>query len=311
MNWVEFLDDNHVPFVTRGPNTKRGELSIKCPFCGDLDPSEHLGINPENGNWGCLRDQNHRGKRPYRLVQAILGCTHAVAGLTVRQYDTSDPDRFDHDAAFQELAETAPEVVEAPPDFRAIKPVGSTAKFWRYLEQRGFDEPAAVIENYSLSCCLTGRWKDRLYFRFYQDGQLIAWQGRALVKTVSAPRYLSSKTLKHTVFNEDELMKGGDLLFVVEGPFDAMKLDYYGRAFARATCTFGVTPAIEQITILNILRKRFGKVVVLFDQDATGQAFAMSDWLQYANVKVGELPEGIKDPGELSPRAIDRLIRSQ
>src|SRR5229473_3315925 len=92
MNWMDFLDDNHIEFVTRGSNTKRGEISVQCPWCRDDDPSEHLGIGP-NG-WGCLRDASHRGRQPHRLVQALLGSSYLVARLTVAQYSVADPEAF-------------------------------------------------------------------------------------------------------------------------------------------------------------------------------------------------------------------------
>src|ERR1700744_5146204 len=95
MEWVRFLDENNIHYVTRGPNTKRGEVSIRCPMCEDDDPSEHLGINLESSNWGCHRDASHRGKSARHLIKSILGCSSTQAGLVVKQYSHSDPDSLE------------------------------------------------------------------------------------------------------------------------------------------------------------------------------------------------------------------------
>src|SRR5258706_108308 len=95
MDWRRFLEENNITFVDRGPNTKRGEVSIQCPMCGQDDPSEHLGINLQTGKWGCHRDANHRGKASRTLIKAILGCSSQQAGLIVKQYSHSDPDTLE------------------------------------------------------------------------------------------------------------------------------------------------------------------------------------------------------------------------
>lgn len=312
MNWQEFFTDYSIEYVTRSPNTKRGELSTKCPWCGEDDPSQHLGVSLTSENWGCLRDPQHRGHSPVRLVAALLGCPQPQAGLVVAQYSRPDPAGFDTLAALTLTSEAPSPVaglVEAKPPLSPIKPSGSTAKFWRYLENRGFD-PMAVITAFRLRACLTGQFKDRLIIPLYRDGELFAWTGRALVDPVNAPRYLSSLRVKETIFHEDVLFNTkANLLFITEGPFDAMKLDHYGWSHgARATCTFGTSISVEQIMLLSKLCKRFSRVVVLFDADALGPAFYATDWLRSPNVSFGRLPDGVKDPGELSKDQVRELI---
>jgi DNA primase len=143
----------------------------------------------------------------------------------------------------------------------------------------------------------------------FQRRALLAWTGRALGTPVSAPRYLSSKRIKETIFNEDALMQGGRLLFITEGVFDAMKLDYHGlEQGVRATCGFGISWSMEQIVLMNSRRNRFDKTVVLFDRDAVEPAFIAKDWLPSSTVTVGQLPDGVKDPAELSKEQIQGII---
>ncbi len=313
MNWVEFLEAHAIPYVTRGPNTKRGEISIRCPFCGEDDPSEHLGINLTQENWGCHRNPAHRGRKPQFLIQAILGGTWAQAGLTLAQFNQSDPETLDAALAALNAPSEAPKATEAAleaPDLRPILKRGGTARFYGYLKGRGFDDVTDLIERYRIQCCVTGRFKNRVVIPFYQHGKLVGWTGRALGNPINAPRYLSSGAgIKTTVFNEDELWDGGKMLIVVEGPFDALKMDYYGEPFGvRATCGFGTSLSPEQLSIIVGVRKRFKRVVILFDHDATEQSFHAADWLQAPNVSIGTLPPGVKDPGALHRDAVEALI---
>lgn len=316
MDWIQLLEDNSIDYVTRGSNTKRGEVSIQCPWCGEDDPSHHLGISLSAENWGCHRNSAHRGKSPLRLVAALLGCSFTNAKTVVGQYSRADPSNLDEALALLTNVTTeAPKPVAGPlalpADFKTIKRGGITTRFWHYLHARGFDDVDALTELYQLRCALTGRWKDRVLIPFYQGGDLIGWTGRALGNPINVPRYLSSSdTVKTTIFNEDELNHGGNILVVTEGPFDALKLDFnYEPHGVRATCVFGVTMTMEQIVILNRLRRRFKKVVVLFDADALESSLGAKDWIIGDNVIVERLPDGIKDPGSMSRTALEDLIK--
>src|ERR1700692_1157718 len=302
MDWIQFFDDHSIPYVRGGKNTKRGEASVRCPWCGDDDPSQHLGVSLTTENWGCLRNGAHRGHSPYRLISGLAGCDFDAAKALARAYSASNAETLGQALATLTATSEPPkpvvyEVAEYPPESRAIRATGITGRFWRYLASRHFDDVERLVGTYGLRCCLTGQWKDRVIIPLFNEGELLGWTARAIQPTINAPRYLSSsQVVKKIIFNEDKLRAGGDLLFVVEGPFDALKLDYYG---APATCLFGASISMDQIYALNQLRKVFKKVVILLDKDAIEQAFAVSDWLQAPNVVIGALPWGAKDPGEI------------
>lgn len=311
MDWLALFEDQHIEYVTSGPNTKKGEVSVKCPWCGDADPSQHMGINLSKEAWGCHRDQRHRGKSPIILTQALLNCSNSQAKLTVEQYSKPDPESLDEAVLALTGEKEAPVkpagALKLPAGCQGIAP-GS--RFYRYLHNRGFDEPMNVASIYGLKSCTVGRCKDRIIIPIYQNGKLVAWTGRAINQTINAPRYLSSdgNTIKNTVYREDEL-RGGSVLFVTEGPFDAMKVDYYG--FGRgghATAVFGTSITIDQIVILSAIAKRYKRTVILLDPEAIESAFNLSDWIPRA--EIGILPSDAEDPGALTKDQVKTLVKS-
>jgi hypothetical protein len=313
MDWSRFLEENNIPFVTRSQNTKRGEVSVQCPMCGVEDPSMHLGINLQNDKWGCHRDSSHRGISPHVLVRALLNCSTKLSKLIVKQYSHSDPDSLESALAILNPETEAPEV-EVRRDFEGefkgfgeIRPRGASKRFFNYLMSRGYNNPQNIIKNYNLKCAYAGPYKDRIIVPVRHCGELIGWTSRALGAPISAPRYLaSSEDVKTTVFDYDYVKKGGNRLFVVEGPFDAIRLDSHGhdgRCFqVRATCTFGTSATISQIAILRALVKSYDEAYVLFDKGADGPASNLAQWI---GAKIAHLPDRVDDPADLKPRHLD------
>lgn len=310
MDWVTLLEANAIPYVTRGPNTKRGEVSVRCPWCGPDDPSEHLSISLTAEKWGCWRNSEHRGKRPHRLIQALLNCSNHAASAIVGQYSSADPDDLDEALAMLTATSEPPKPdrqLVMPDEFRWVGPLGPGNRFWQYLERRGFDDIQYLASHYRLRYASVGPYKDRIIFPLYQQGRLIGWTGRAIANAPEAPRYLSSgEAIKHTVFMEDGLLRGGNALFIVEGPFDALKLDFYGGPHIRATCCFGTNASTEQVMLLRKLSKRFKHVVVLFDKGALGQAMQLQEQIGHGATIQG-LTAGVKDPGEMSEKDVRAL----
>jgi hypothetical protein len=226
-------------------------------MCGDEDPSEHLGINLTTGYWGCHRDASHRGKSSRTLLKAILSCTSQQARTIVRQYSHADPDDLDsalstllsHEQVEGGLQTLIRQQKQEPEfsSFNQIKVRGITRKFYDYLGQRGYDSPHEIIQHYDLRCALTGRYKDRIIIPVKLNGELLGWTSRAIGHPKNAPRYLASnEDVKTTVLNYDELKDGGHRLFIVEGPFDAIKLDNFGRyRGVRATCTLTLRTLVK------------------------------------------------------------------
>lgn len=314
MDWLSFLDENHIHYVTRGPNTKKGEISIKCPICPD-DPSEHLGINLTTGFWGCLRDQSHRGKSPRHLIKKLMGCSSHQAHYILKQYSVSDPDG-DLGELLESLKGTPTFVEEMKkqanpqPEFDAfhmIKARGCTRRFHDYLAGR-LEHLDDILPEYQLKCATTGQYHDRIIIPVWLNGELLGWTARAIGSPVEAPRYLASdEVIKTTVFHFDKIKKGGKRLFVCEGPFDAIVVDAHALVHGydvRATCTFGTSVVPSQFALLRRLAKEFDQTFVLFDQKADKQGAELASWI---GAKQAYLPPWSSDPAELTTESLNRM----
>jgi len=244
-------------------------------------------------------------------VRALTGCSIVQSYQLVQAYSVPDPDDLGSALAMLEAPskpQQAPQgPLALPPEFQTIVSTGARGRYWRYLQRRGFDPVGQLTWRYNLMCATTGKWKDRVIFPLYQNGELIGWTGRAMQERPEAPRYLSSSdAVKKTVLFEDDLHRGGRYLYIVEGPFDALKLDYYGEGIVRATCGFGTSLSIDQIAIISDLRKKFGTLVIAFDRDAHGQAMELAqNWDAVVNFNFwGE----VKDPGAMTKDHVKELV---
>lgn len=280
LDWRRVLGEERVPFVERGPNVKRGEINIKCPFCGSADPSHHMGLNLESGYWACWRNENHRGKSPLRLLMALLHIPYWKAREVAGLGETFiDPEGFDAVAARvlgrlkleQGQSPFRKEFLRFPSDFAPLLGV-SCRRHLAYLRSRGFDMLEDLVDLYDLQRG-GGVWQDRVIIPYFIGQDLVAWTGRAIA--YSSLRYRDLEVdeclvpIKETVYNYDCIAKGGKVLVLVEGPVDALKIDFYGRTVgvrAVALSTNSITD--EQAFMLEEAEDQFERKLVMMDQSS-------------------------------------------
>lgn len=323
-DWEGFLRSNMIAYSTKGNNVKAGNIGIHCPFCGDLDKSNHMSIQISTGIWSCWRNRDHHGSHPLKLIQALLGNTVEQAREIERDFDASTSVTPETVASlkerFKKLDDAEPIfALQIPPTFAAMG-----GHFLHYLSvDRGFDQHARLVANYyNLRCSLTGEWAWRLIIPTIVDGKWIGWQGRTLSERKGTLRYISypGVALKQHLFNHDRAMAGGDVLVIVEGPFDAMKLDFFGRRYGvRAVAALGLTPTESQLAqIIAPLSSEFGLVVVCFDYHAYSEAIKVADALSFIGARAidfnychfdafSKVPA--KDFGDLPPDAVMEAAR--
>jgi hypothetical protein len=326
IDWVRLFREQHVPYVEHGPNIKRGEIGIRCPFCGSADPSHHMGINLENGWWSCWRNRSqHSGKSPLRLIMKLLTVPYGVAReLAGLGDDYVDPEGFDAIAARilgRNQAEPKPTMTERrflrlDPDFMDITERIRTRKFWNYLYQRGFDgktkdgdDVDLLIKQYGLLAGVRGSWSDRVIVPYFLEKKLVTWTGRAVGPSTMRYRDLPLKdslmAAKETLYNHDCLLEGGKVLVLQEGPFDALKVDYYGQYYGVRSVGLSTNSVSDsQAFMLKLAEGQFEKIIVMLDTKSElglVDSMRMKQALSFMdNLSIEPVPFGAGDGGNLS-----------
>lgn len=319
-DWMPLLRRHHIHYIERGANVKRGEVNIRCPWCGSADPSQHLGINLDSGWYSCWRHkQGHSGKSPVRLIMMLLkvsyGKARELAGLGD---DYVDPDGFDAMAArlmgriVPPSRPTRAREVELDRHFIPITDAPRTRRWWNYLYGRGFagNHIGRLCDQYGLMAARDGSFAMRLIIPYLLDGMLVTWTGRAIA--ASSIRYKdlsieqSAVPVKELLYNHDAVLEGGKILVLVEGPFDALKVDFYGAPYGvRAVAMSTNSMTGSQMFDLEAASGQFDHVVAMLDNKTD---FGLVDSMRVKqnlsfldNLLIKRVPFDRPDPGELSP----------
>ncbi len=317
-DWITFLSARGIPFVTKGPNLPRADIvAIQCPWCGDADPSQHLAIG--RPGYRCLRNRDHKGRNPTRLVQALIGCSWEQAQIITGANVTHAPDHF-LERVKQSLNPPAllPKIpLEWPSTFRPFRQLPSAMPYVNYLRQRGFGSSERLTRDYDLHYCVNGPFKGRIIFPVYYRGCLVSWTGRTISGRSSA-RYKSLTTDPELAHNtgiptaigpiSDYLLWFDDIktndchtIVLCEGPFDSLKVNVLGRDHGIcSTCFFTSAPSEQQSNLLHELLHKFQRRVLLLDRGAFHTAMKIAAQLSVLDVEIGKLPPDIKDPGDMS-----------
>jgi len=329
------LQRHRVHYVTSGPNTARGNIGIKCPWCRD-DQSEHLGIRIDGPfAYGCWRNKNHRGTSMATLFAAVLGISRAEAMVLV---GTGGRDLGNYDralAALQGALKDNSSVIKnggsnhtltIPKHFRMLKVDGYSKPYLNYLYRRGYRKKdiAPIVKKYGLMYCTSGYWKNRIIMPVYIDKELVSWTGRT-IRNDEEIRYKSLTTdidkaqntggdmAKMSIadcigFFDNLMKKSGNKLFITEGPFDGLWLDYHLRKTnCRATCLFGKILTDNKKWLLDRLASKFDDIIVLLDQKELASSIELIQDLSIYKARTLPLPNDVSDPAELSIKQIKEL----
>lgn len=326
-SWVEFLNDHRIHFVTDGPNCPKGDVAIKCPWCGSQDPSEHLAVNINNAGFHCWRNRDHAGKSPIKLIQALIGCSFDQAKLYAGQ-TTNLPSNFLEQVQAQMIPSTttAPKTtLTLPKEFRRLDHHSALGRpYRRYLRERGYKYPENLTDLFSLYYCAQGAFCGRIIFPVYYKGTLVSWTGRTV--TDDTLRYKSLTTtpekaqkdntplaigpIAHYLLWYDELMAnknaGYETICLCEGPFDALRVNYLADHYGiHATCCFTSSPSDPQIDLLHELLPRYKRRVLLLDEGTLALSLKTQSRLAGLDIEIGIIAN-VKDPGEV--RQVKQLL---
>lgn len=328
MDWPELFDQYGIEYATSGPNVGRGRIAVKCPFCGDADPSQHMSVDLAGQGWRCWRNHDHRGRSPVGLIRALLRCSAEEArrlagiGPAVRSAGLADRIRGLLEPVDAEGA--PPSLLREPTEFRKFTDLPSARPFLRYLEGRGFPRQFVLAPaDLGLRYAVRGGFGGRVVFLVHDLGNLVTWTGRTISRR-QPQRYKALPTdeenaallgcapanlsIGSCLLWQDELLAGGNVLCISEGPMDALKLRMLGwGSGVRSTAVFTNSISDAQMNRLRIIVPRFQRSVLLLDRGAEGRTMRARQQLAALGVRAGWLPDGVNDPGELSPGMYAKL----
>jgi hypothetical protein len=288
-----------------------------------------MGLNLDTGWYSCWRNRaQHSGKSPVRLIMALLRVPyHRARELAGLGEAYVDPEGFDALAArllrsegmTGRPAEVRRRKLFMDESFEPIRNHGRTRKAYEYLrDERGFNGRSEAGEDAEVLCRLYGlrlgagdmHW--RIVLPYIMDGELVTWTGRAMGHASIRYRDLSIEESilppKETFFNHDAMYdREAQVLLVLEGPFDALKADFYGepygvRAVAMSTNTITDAQAYLLQSAWHFDRVFFG----LDNKSGFGAVDSMriKQAVAFLGDKFGTegMPYGAGDAGELTPR---------
>ena len=321
LNVTAILDQLNIPYITQGKNVSKNHVGIPCCFCnnsGDPDPSNHLGINLETGAWNCWRNPSHKGRDLASLIaylghmkkadaQRLIGLTPSLLSGTFLESVTEKLNPRTKDNT------TSPRL---PANFMRFIGNGDDVNLLEhrasnYLLKRGFPLKTHVelSDRYNLRFCYSGAYKDSIIFPIYESEVLLTWVSRSFYDTGSRynnlPQEKSIQSVPNTLWNWDNICEKLDdatikkpVLYLCEGPFDAMKIDYFGAKNIMATCLFGLKLSTRQATLL----LRIAKLVeVRVSLDNTKENLVYNFQSTYPNLTFipHSFPPNYKDPGSM------------
>lgn len=316
------LDQHNVEWVDSGPNVRRGNIGVACPFCGD-DPSHHMGINMESGVWGCWRDKKHSGRRAAYLVARLIGTSVSMAeellgigGMNEDEFSSlvrgeyfRENDNEEAEAAMMRSCVEEEFVREYK--LKKVRLSSPTSRYFLYLAKvRGFGKHTKqLVRQYELYCAYVGYFRDRIVFPVRSAGAVVAAVGRTIHKGDDL-RYKALPegaltSIKDVLYNGERAAEGGKVLVVMEGPLDALKVDFFGKVQGvRAVGVSSASISESQAAQLYDLAKGFELIVFGLDPGFEGQAYAMRDSAPLRDVKsvvVCRYPDEAEDAGAMTP----------
>lgn len=231
-------------------------LRAECPFCpsvvGKRDTSRAFSINRQHWGWHCFRC-------------GTAGHLDRPAGEDVVQQERT--------AARIERPEHYLPLGEEP---GATAHVTEQAR--RYLVARRV-APRLWAEA-RIGACAQGRYAGRVVVPILSGDTWLGWVGRAWSRKVPKPYiYPSGPWRGRALFNHAALHTSGEVLYVVEGVFDALAL------WPNAVAVLG-KPSHEQVEALLLSRR---PVVVVLDGDAWVEGWSLAMRLRLMGVRAGSV----------------------
>lgn len=268
MNFEKLFTDYHIDYNNR---VNRGWVNIHCPYCTEVSGTFHGGFNTSGNYYHCWKCGGHDFKQTLSLVTNI---SRSQVEDLIHQYSGRNSllDRLNKKQAKATK-------LELPTDT-------FTPSERKYLRQRNFN-PKYLHEKYKVvGGGLTGAWKFRIIIPLILNEKIVSWTGRSILskeKTneLKIPRY-KNLSIEQSVIDPKSILYNLDncrneVAVLTEGPFDVMRLgdDFF--------CSFGTELTQSQI---NLIKERFKKIYIMFDNEEQAQVKARKFGLQISSIGV-------------------------
>jgi hypothetical protein len=163
---------------------------------------------------------------------------------------------------------------------------GLTRPGYEYLLQRGV--PADRLDD--MVALLDLRYDEqtrRVAFPVREAGKDLGYAARS-IEPRQRKRWLSYPVEgghKTTIYEADRVAAGGDTLFIVEGPFDALMVtaalpEALGGLESVATALFGSLPSDAQLALLSAAVAKYRMVYVMLDANVPGRCRRLASQLR-------------------------------
>ena len=307
----QFLISKQIGYRKEGSNVGRKEINICCPFCAES--KYHCGINSGKNVYHCWVC-GVKGDLP-KLISKLLAISYIEAKEIISP--TSE---------LKKVLEERNKVIEEPiiipnKDFKLPKFtnlfIENSTNDWQVIAYQFLKEKYSLswknIVNAKLHYCYFGnKYKNSIIIPIYKNEILINYLGRCWDKNSKSrynncPNEEAVLNIHRTLYNIDSIKIGQDLIILVEGVFDCIKV-----GLDIAVASFGTEVSQEQKNLLIGLKPK--KLIILADNDpnnpnTTRKAQKLCDYLSpFLITKCIEIPFDGKDPADLNRKEIDNLL---
>lgn len=304
----ELLDEYGIEYIIDGQNSSKDYININCQDVGCCinDMKHKRGIHRSGKFTNCWAGSGNVSI--FELVKS-LGIPWNEWAEAIEELE----DEWDQIDKIKEYKDEEPEETD-----EGIIIPGETLHpvHINYLESRGFDVDFLVKEFGLKGIVGNGNYykgtefakedfklQYRVIIPIYYNGVPISYLGRSYLDSVDNRYMCCIKPLeaffhKLSLFRVDEAT--GDTVLLVEGTMDVMKL-VQASGNKNIICSYGTQTTPEQ---LQMLRKRYKHVIILFDAEKLAQEHAehIQNYLESYGIKCTNLKLKLGedvDPGKL------------
>lgn len=269
------------------------EVTIYCPFHENTN-SPAFYINVKTGLWQCFNPSCGKKGNFRQLYKHITGKTFGREWLL-------DPVNLQREL---DLALVEKEEDELTTDSIEVDYDSDQVKNLQTLIDRGFD--LDILSYFEIGY---SEKKDRVVIPV-RDPQykLVGLIGRAIHEW-QEPRYLYNKGFKRAdiLFNIQNA-KMYDSVIVCEGSLDAVKVAQAGYKNVVATLGAKLSPNQSKM-----LRRFFDSIIIFSDNDDAGRELRRAIIVECRGKGLYsvEIPDGLKDPGDMTEKQIQQAITSK